>query len=199
MPGREKVNVHHSLVVAGPLSEVWVFLLLCLNIVVIKGIVGPHINDDRLAPRSHTNRGLGDGVSSAPCDCPGIPPYPVAFLAIRLDPTKIGKFLKNLVNRNFLVRIFCMENSVSRVDIYNEDYVGLNHAYVQMYKFYNRLLEASDADDEVLSVIREILLVFNPTLDRIKSEMTVKTRYKEDISETDAKVVNGLNRKNLRS
>ena len=84
-----------------------------------------------------------------------------------------------------------MENSVSRVDIYNEDYVGLNHAYVQMYKFYNRLLEASDADDEVLSVIREILLVFNPTLDRIKSEMTVKTRYKEDISETDAKVVNG--------
>ena len=92
-----------------------------------------------------------------------------------------------------------MENSVSRVDIYNEDYVGLNHAYVQMYKFYNRLLEASDADDEVLSVIREILLVFNPTLDRIKSEMTVKTRYKEDISETDAKVVNGLNRKNLRS
>ena len=75
----------------------------------------------------------------------------------------------------------------------------MNHAYVQMYKFYNRLLEASDADDEVLSVIREILLVFNPTLDRIKSEMTVKTRYKEDISETDAKVVNGLNRKNLRS
>lgn len=69
---------------------------------------------------------------------------------------------------------------MSRVDIYNEDYVSLNHAYVQMYKFYNRLLETPDADDEVLNVIREILLVFNPTLDRIKSEMTVKTRYKEE-------------------
>ena len=69
---------------------------------------------------------------------------------------------------------------MSRVDIYNEEYVGLNHAYVQMYKFYNRLIDSGDADEEVLSVIREILLVFNPTLDRIKSEMTVKTRYKED-------------------
>ena len=58
-----------------------------------------------------------------------------------------------------------------------------------MYKFYNRLLEASDADEEVLAVMREILLVFNPTLDRIKSEMTVKTRYKEE--PTQAKVVNG--------
>ena len=69
---------------------------------------------------------------------------------------------------------------MTRVDIYNEEYVGLNHAYVQMYKFYNRLLEARDADEDVLAVIREILLVFNPTLDKIKSEMTVKTRYKEE-------------------
>ena len=68
----------------------------------------------------------------------------------------------------------------SRVNIYNEDYVGLNHAYVTMYKFYSRLLEADDADEEVLSVLREIMLVLNPTLDRIKSEMTVKTRYKEE-------------------
>ena len=67
-----------------------------------------------------------------------------------------------------------------RVDIYNEEYIGLNHAYVQMYKFYNRLLDAQDADDDVLAVIREILLVFNPTLDKIKSEMTVKTRFKDD-------------------
>ncbi len=74
----------------------------------------------------------------------------------------------------------CMGDSMSRVEIYNEDYIGLNHAYVQMYKFYNKLLDASDADEEVLSVMREILLVFNPTLDRIKSEMTVKTRYKEE-------------------
>ncbi len=69
---------------------------------------------------------------------------------------------------------------MSKVEIYNEEYVDLNHAYVQMYKFYNRLLEAEDADEEVLSVMREILLVFNPTLDRIKSEMTVRTRYKEE-------------------
>ncbi|WP_294430069.1 hypothetical protein [uncultured Treponema sp.] len=73
-----------------------------------------------------------------------------------------------------------MENAKSRVEIYNEDYVGLNHAYVQMYKFYNKLLECSDADEEVLAVMREILLVYNPTLDRIKSEMTIKTRYKEE-------------------
>ena len=82
---------------------------------------------------------------------------------------------------------------MSRVDIYNEEYVGLNHAYVQMFKFYNRLIDSGDADEEVLSVIREILLVFNPTLDRIKSEMTVKTRYKEDgdNSQGKAKAVNG--------
>ena len=69
---------------------------------------------------------------------------------------------------------------MSRVDVYNEEYVSLNHAYVQMYKFYNRLLETDDADEEVANIIREILLVFNPTLDKIKSEMTVKTRYKEE-------------------
>ena len=80
-----------------------------------------------------------------------------------------------------------MVNSMSIVDIYNEEYVELNHAYVQMYKFYNRLLDVKDADEEVLGVIREILLVFNPTLDRIKSEMTVKTRYKD---EPEMKAVN---------
>lgn len=79
---------------------------------------------------------------------------------------------------------------MSRVDVYNEDYVGLNHAYVQMYKFYNRLLNTNDADDDVLSIIREILLVFNPTLDKIKSEMTVKTRFKED-NEPNQEAVNG--------
>ena len=84
----------------------------------------------------------------------------------------------------------------SRIQIYNEDYIGLNHAYVQMYKFYNRLLEVADADEEVLAVIREILLVFNPTLDRIKSEMTIKTRFKEEpVSKNEhvepQKVVNG--------
>ncbi len=73
-----------------------------------------------------------------------------------------------------------MGDSMTRIDVYNEDYVSLNHSYIQMYKFYNRLLECGDADDEVLSVMREILLVFNPTLDRIKSEMTVKTRYKDE-------------------
>lgn len=78
---------------------------------------------------------------------------------------------------------------MSRVDIYNEDYVELNHAYVQIYKSYNRLLECKDADEDVLTVLREILLVFNPTLDRIKSEMTVRTRFKEDAG-NNAKVVN---------
>ena len=81
---------------------------------------------------------------------------------------------------------------MSRVDVYNQDYVGLNHAYVQIYKSYNRLLECGDADEAVLAVMREILLVFNPTLDRIKSEMTVKTRFKEEAaSNSTAKAVNG--------
>ena len=68
----------------------------------------------------------------------------------------------------------------SRVNVYNEDYVELNHAYVTIYKFYNSLLETYNADEDVLAVLREIMLVFNPTLDRIKSEMTVKTRFKEE-------------------
>ena len=85
-----------------------------------------------------------------------------------------------LENHYFLVRIIFMTENLSRVDIYNEDYVDVNHAYVQIYKFYKRLLEAEDADEEVMAVLREILLVFNPTLDRIKSEMTVKTRFKEE-------------------
>ncbi len=77
-----------------------------------------------------------------------------------------------------------MAEKLSRVEIYNEDYVGVNHAYVQIYKFYKRLLDAEDCDEEVMAVLREILLVFNPTLDRIKSEMTVKTRYKEEKPES---------------
>jgi len=77
---------------------------------------------------------------------------------------------------------------MSRVDIYNEEYVELNHAYVEMYKFYNKLLETNDPDENVLSVIREILLVFNPTLDKIKSEMTIKTRYKEETEVESEKV-----------
>ncbi|MBR1402668.1 MAG: hypothetical protein IJ558_00650 [Treponema sp.] len=83
-----------------------------------------------------------------------------------------------------------MGNFLSRVDVYNEGYVSLNHAYVQMYKFYTKLIEADDVDEEVANVLREILLVFNPTLDRIKSEMTVKTRYKEE-AEPSQKAVNG--------
>lgn len=83
-----------------------------------------------------------------------------------------------------------MDETNTRVAVYNEDYVGLNHAYVQIYKSYNRLLECRDADEEVLSVMREILLVFNPTLDRIKSEMTVRTRFKEEAA-SSAKAVNG--------
>ena len=97
---------------------------------------------------------------------------------------KIFFFSLELIIGEVLIQFFrgIFENgdSMTRVDIYNEEYVGLNHAYVQMYKFYNRLIEERDADEDVLAVIREILLVFNPTLDKIKSEMTVKTRYKEE-------------------
>ncbi|MBQ9205686.1 MAG: hypothetical protein IJ158_03110 [Treponema sp.] len=86
-----------------------------------------------------------------------------------------------------------MGENNTRVAVYNEDYVSLNHAYVQIYKSYNKLLDCQDADEEVLSVMREILLVFNPTLDRIKSEMTVKTRYKEENSNSSVSSAKAVN------
>jgi len=88
-----------------------------------------------------------------------------------------------------------MENHSSKVDVYNEGYVSLNHAYVQIYKFYTKLLESDDIDEEVSNVLREILLVFNPTLDRIKSEMTVKTRYKEENASPAKKESSSKNKK----
>ena len=112
-----------------------------------------------------------------------------AVFFLNENKKKLKIYLEKL---KLLVRMILMNEKLSRVEIYNEEYVDLNHAYVQMYKFYNRLLSATDADEEVLSVIREILLVFNPTLDRIKSEMTVKTRFKEEnLSSKTEKVVNG--------
>ncbi|MBR4374390.1 MAG: hypothetical protein IKP49_08530 [Treponema sp.] len=69
---------------------------------------------------------------------------------------------------------------MTKVEIYNSDYTNLNHAYIQIYETYSKLLEAEDADQEVLFTLAGILQVFNPTLDVIKSEMTVKTRFKED-------------------
>ena len=110
------------------------------------------------------------------CQC-GSGIFSKAVFFLNENKKKLKIYLEKL---KLLVRMILMNEKLSRVEIYNEEYVDLNHAYVQMYKFYNRLLSATDADEEVLSVIREILLVFNPTLDRIKSEMTVKTRFKEE-------------------
>ncbi len=69
---------------------------------------------------------------------------------------------------------------MTRVSVYNSDYVELNHAYNVIFHSYEQLIECADADDEVLSALETILRTMNPTLDRIKSEMTVKTRYKSD-------------------
>ena len=68
---------------------------------------------------------------------------------------------------------------MTKTEIYNEDYTKLNHAYIEICDTYKKLAEASDADTEVLMVLASILQVFNPTLDKIKSEMTVKTRFKD--------------------
>ncbi|MBQ6056393.1 MAG: hypothetical protein IJL34_01845 [Treponema sp.] len=69
---------------------------------------------------------------------------------------------------------------MNKVEVYNSDYTKLNHAYIEIYQSYEKLIECPDADDEILTVMESILRVFNPALDKIKSEMTVKTRYKED-------------------
>ncbi len=69
---------------------------------------------------------------------------------------------------------------MTKVEVYNSEYTTLNHAYNEIFHAYEQLLECDDADDEVVSVLEMMLRAFNPTLDRIKSEMTVKTRYKPD-------------------
>ncbi|MCR5171947.1 MAG: hypothetical protein K6B73_03675 [Treponema sp.] len=69
---------------------------------------------------------------------------------------------------------------MNKVEVYNSDYTKLNHAYIEIYQSYEKLIECRDADDEILTVLESILRVFNPALDKIKSEMTVKTRYKEE-------------------
>jgi len=68
---------------------------------------------------------------------------------------------------------------MTKVDIYNEDYTKLNHAYIQIFESYKKLLDADDADQEIVNILGQILMVLNPTLDKIKSEMTVKTRFKD--------------------
>lgn len=68
---------------------------------------------------------------------------------------------------------------MTKTEIYNSDYTKLNHAYIQIFETYQKLAEAQDVDIEVASTLGEILMVFNPILDKIKSEMTVKTRYKD--------------------
>ena len=83
---------------------------------------------------------------------------------------------------------------MTKVDVYNTDYTKLNHSYIQIYETYEKLLQVDDADPEVLDIIGKILMVFNPTLDKIKSEMNVKTRYKDEspsASEGDNNSQNG--------
>jgi len=73
---------------------------------------------------------------------------------------------------------------MTKTDVYNEDYTKLNHAYIQIFETYQKLVQTKDVDEEVAGILGEILMVFNPTLDKIKSEMTVKTRYKGEGSNT---------------
>ncbi len=70
---------------------------------------------------------------------------------------------------------------MTKTEIFNSDYTTLNHCYIEIYNTYKKLSEAEDIepDDEVLDVLGKILIVFNPVLDKIKSEMTVKTRFKD--------------------
>ena len=77
---------------------------------------------------------------------------------------------------------------MKKVDVYNADYTKLNNAYIAMYDTCQRLAQCKDADFEVLGVLQQILFALDPTLDKIKSEMTVKTRYKDEISEKNQDV-----------
>lgn len=77
---------------------------------------------------------------------------------------------------------------MTKTDIYNTDYTKLNHAYIEICDTYKKLAEAPDADEEVLMVLASILQVFNPTLDKIKSEMTVKTRFKDSDTPVDKEI-----------
>ena len=76
---------------------------------------------------------------------------------------------------------------MTKTEIYNADYTKVNHAYIEIFDFYTKLIECDDADEEILLVLENILRVFNPALDKIKSEMTVKTRYKEEPAEKKGK------------
>lgn len=67
-----------------------------------------------------------------------------------------------------------------KVDVYNSDYTKLNNAYIAMYDTCQKLARCPDADGEVLGVLQQILFALNPALDRIKSEMTVRTRFKDE-------------------
>ena len=69
---------------------------------------------------------------------------------------------------------------MNKVDVYNSDYTKLNHSYIVMYETYEKLIQCEDADEEVLVVLENILRALNPALDLIKSQMTVKTRYKDE-------------------
>ena len=72
---------------------------------------------------------------------------------------------------------------MTKVDVYNSDYTKLNHAYIEIYNTYEKLIQCDDADEEILVILENILRPFNPALDKIKSEMTVKTRYKDGSSD----------------
>ena len=76
---------------------------------------------------------------------------------------------------------------MNKVEIYNSDYTKLNHAYILIFESYQKLVQCEDADRDVLFVMENILRAFNPALDRIKSEMTVQTRFKEDPEEVQQK------------
>lgn len=85
---------------------------------------------------------------------------------------------------------------MTKVDVYNSDYTKLNHAYIVMYEMYEKLIQCEDADEEILLLLESILRPLNPALDKIKSEMTVKTRYKEENSSKNEKSDFSVDKKN---
>lgn len=68
---------------------------------------------------------------------------------------------------------------MDEIELYNTNYTKLNHTYNEIFHFYEQLLSCKKKNKTILAGIETILRIFNPTLDEIKSKMTVKTRFVE--------------------
>ena len=68
---------------------------------------------------------------------------------------------------------------MAQTDVHDSGYATPGRCYAGIYNFCRSLLDADGSDFDLMESLRRIFLVFNPALDKIKSQMTVKTRFKD--------------------